>query len=83
MIDDAHIHVGYFNCRKSGGVEYYSPRRVIGVLNRCGVDEFVVSSTSVQAAGIAARGLLDEAREVKRIAGSRARQYFHNTREAN
>lgn len=78
---DAHVHVGYFNCRKSGEVEYYSPRRVIGVLNRCGVDEFVVSSTSAQAEGITAEGLLDEAREVKRIAGSRARQFLWVTWE--
>ena len=76
MFADAHVHVGYFNCRTSGRVEYYSPRRVIGVLDRCGVDEFVVSSTSAQAAGIAVEGLLDEAREVKRIAGKRAWQFL-------
>lgn len=78
---DVHVHVGYFNCRKCGRVEYYSPRRVIGVLNRCGVDEFVVSSTSAQAAGITAKGILDEAREVKRIAGNRARQFLWVTWE--
>ena len=81
MIADVHVHVGYFNCRKSGKVEYYSPRRVIGVLNRCGVDEFVVSSTSVQAAGITAEGHLDEACEVKRIAEDRVRQFLWVTWE--
>lgn len=81
MIADAHVHVGYFNCRKSGKVEYYSPRRVIGVLNRCKVDEFVVSSTSAQAAGITAGGLMDEAREIKRVAGGRAHLFYWLTWE--
>lgn len=71
MIADAHVHVGYFNCRKSGRVEYYSPRRVIGVLNRCGVNEFVVSSTSAQAAPTV-KDLIREAEEIKRQAGARA-----------
>lgn len=71
MIADAHVHVGYFNCRKSGRVEYYSPRRVIGVLNRCGVDEFIVSSTSVQASPTV-KDLIREAGEIKRQAGARA-----------
>ena len=81
MLSDVHVHVGYFNCRKSGEVEYYSPRRVIGVLNRCGVDEFVVSSTSAQVEGITAKGLWNEACEVKRIAGKRARQFLWVTWE--
>ena len=75
MIADAHVHVGWYN-RRTGGVKYYSPRRVVGVLKRCGVDEFVVSSTSAQAAGITAKGLMDEAREIKRIAGRRAHLFY-------
>ena len=71
MFADAHVHVGYFNCCKSGEVEYYSPRRVIGVLNRCGVDEFVVSSTSAQASPTV-KDLIQEAEEIKRQAGARA-----------
>ena len=76
MICDAHVHVGYFNCCKCGGVAYYSPRRIVGVLNRCGICEFVVSSTSAQADGVTVDGLLDEAREVARIAGRRAHQFL-------
>lgn len=71
MIADAHVHVGYYNCRKSGSVEYYSPRRVIGVLNRCGTDEFIVSSTSAQASPVVG-DLIEEAEEIKRQAGARA-----------
>lgn len=76
MIADSHVHVGYFNCRKRGGLCYYSPRRVVGVLNRCGVDEFVVSSTSAQMEGITAEGLISEAREMRRVAGARACQFL-------
>ena len=72
MICDAHVHVGWYNYRGSSVLKYYSPRRVNGVLNRCGVDEWIVSSTSAQAAGITNEGLLSEAREVKRLAGNRA-----------
>lgn len=72
MICDAHVHVGWYNCRGNGGLRYFSPRRVFGVLNRCGVAEWIVSSTSAQADGITIEGLLDEAREIKRIAGKRA-----------
>lgn len=71
MLHDAHVHVGYFNCRKSGRVEYYSPRRVGGVLNRCGTDEFIVSSTSAQASPTV-KDLIREAEEIKRQAGARA-----------
>ena len=71
MIADAHVHVGYYDCRKSGSVEYYSPRRVIGVLNRCGTDEFIVSSTSAQASPVVG-DLITEAEEIKRQAGARA-----------
>ena len=71
MFADAHVHVGYVNCRKSGKVAYYSPRRVVGVLDRCGVDEFVVSSTSAQASPTI-KDLLKEVEEIKRVAGGRA-----------
>lgn len=71
MIADVHVHVGYYNCYKSGEVEYYSPRRVIGVLNRCGVDEFVVSSTSAQASPTV-KDLIREAAEIRHRAGARA-----------
>ena len=71
MIADAHVHVGWFNRLKKGGVAYYSPRRVIGILNRCGADEFVVSSTSAQVSPVVG-DLITEAEEIKRQAGARA-----------
>ena len=71
MIADAHVHVGYYNCRKSGSVEYYSPRRVIGVLNRCGAGEFIVSSTSAQVSPTVT-DLIREAEEIRHRAGARA-----------
>lgn len=76
MIADAHVHIGWFNCPNKSGLKYYSPRRVIGVLDRCGVDAFIVSSTSAQAPGITLNGLYDEAREVEHLAGNRARQFL-------
>jgi len=48
VILDAHVHMGYYERRGSSEPWYYSPRRVLGVLDRCGVDEFIVSSTCAQ-----------------------------------
>ena len=76
MICDAHVHVGYFNCCKCGGVAYYSPRRIVGVLNRCCVDEFVFSSTTAQVEGIHVADVIREAKEVKRLAGKRAHPFL-------
>ncbi len=76
MICDAHVHTGYF--LRAGYAEpfYYSPRRVVGVLNRCGVDEFVVSSTCAQIQEIGIEDIVREAREMKRLAGRRAYIFF-------
>ena len=73
---DAHVHVGYYSRRGREEPFYYSPRRVVGVLNRCGVDEFVVSSTCAQVEGIGIVDIVREAREVKRLAGRRAHVFF-------
>ena len=73
---DAHVHVGYYSRKGYREPFYYSPRRVIGVLKRCGVEEFIISSTCAQVAEIGIRDILREAREVRRIAGKRAHQYF-------
>ena len=73
---DAHVHVGYYSRKGYREPFYYSPRRVIGVLNRCSVEEFIISSTCAQVAEIGIRDILSEAREVRRIAGERAHQYF-------
>ena len=76
MLCDAHVHVGYFSRKGYDEPFYYSPRRVVGVLNRCGVDEFIVSSTCAQVEGIGIADIVREASEVKRIAGRRAHIFF-------
>ena len=76
MICDAHVHVGYYSRKACEEPFYYSPRRVVGVLNRCRVDEFIVSSTCAQVEGICIADVVREAREVKRLAGRRAHVFF-------
>lgn len=76
MICDAHVHMGYYSRKRCVVPFYYSPRRVLGVLNRCGVAEFVVSSTSAQVNGIGIDGIIKEASEMKRLAGDRAHIFF-------
>lgn len=73
MIFDAHVHMGYW--MSNGVLRYYSPRRIFSVLNRCGVDRFIVSSTSTQAGVISVRDLVREAREMRRVAKGRAYVY--------
>ena len=43
MIYDAHIHMGYYLWAGYTEPFYYSPRRIVGLMDRCGVDEFIVS----------------------------------------
>lgn len=81
MICDAHIHVGYFNRKSLDGPFYYSPRRVCSVLRRCGVDEFIFSSTSMQTKGIVFPDVHDEAREVVKIWGCKAHPFLWVTNE--
>ncbi len=76
MLCDAHIHVGYYSRLGEDEPFYYSPRRIAGTLNRCGIDEFVVSSTCAQVAGIGIRDIVREAREIKRIVGDRSHVFF-------
>ena len=76
MLCDAHVHTGYYSRKGWREPFYYSPRRVFGVLNRCGVDEFIVSSTCAQIAEIGIKDVVREAREMKRLAGERAHVYF-------
>ena len=40
MICDAHVHVGYFPRKGWEEPFYYSPRRILGILDRAGVDEY-------------------------------------------
>lgn len=76
MLLDSHVHVGYYSRKGCGGPFYYSPKRIMGVLNRCGVDEFIVSSTCAQVAEIGIKELIREAKEMKRLAGHRAHIFF-------
>ncbi len=76
MITDAHVHMGYYPRIGRADLEYYSPRRVLGVLNRCGVHEFIVSSTCAQIAEIGIDAIVREAKEMKRLAGCRAHIFF-------
>ncbi len=76
MICDAHVHMGYYARTGYNSPYYYSPRRVLGVLNRCGVSEFIVSSTCSQIDSISIDEIMREAVEMKRIAGNRAHIFF-------
>ena len=51
---------------------YYSPQRIVGMMDRCGVESFIVSSTCAQVEEIAIADMIHEAREMKRLAGCRA-----------
>ena len=76
MICDAHVHMGYYPRIGHDEPYYYSPRRILGILDRCGVDEFAVSSTCSQIEEICISELVREAQEMKRIAGRRAHVFF-------
>ena len=76
MVNDSHVHVGYYSRMGKYCPFYYSPRRIIGVLNRCGVENFIVSSTCAQVEGIGVHEIIREAREVKRITGERSHLFF-------
>ncbi len=75
LASDAHVHVGYF--LRAGFKEpfYYSPRRVVGILKRCGVAEFIFSSTDCFA-GVSLQDIFCEAREVIRLFGAGAHPFF-------
>lgn len=76
MICDAHIHVGYYNRYGQDEPYYYSPRRVCTVLKKCGVGEFIYSSTSMQTWGIDYEGVHREMAEVQRQFGSGAHPFL-------
>lgn len=76
MLCEAHVHMGYYSRKGWREPFYYSPRRVFGVLNRCGVDEFIVSSTCAQVECIGIDAVAREAQEMKRLAGRRAHIFF-------
>lgn len=76
VITDAHVHMGYYPRVDHEGLKYYSPRRVLGILNRCGVQEFIVSSTCSQIREFGIDTIVREAQEMKRLAGRRAHIFF-------
>jgi len=76
MVSDAHVHVGYYPKIGCLRPQYYSPRRIVGVLNRCGVGHFIVSSTCAQIDGIKIKDIMREACEIKRLAEERAHIFF-------
>lgn len=74
MICDAHIHMGYWP--KKGEWLYCSPRRIANVMKRCGVDEWIVTSTTAQVESVASVDLLREMKELKRISGRRTHCFY-------
>lgn len=80
MICDAHVHTGYFPRKGYDAPFYYSPRRIFGVLKRCGVDEFIFSSTNA-VWDFSADSMHREAAEMIRIAGGKAHPFFWVTDE--
>lgn len=76
MICDAHVHVGYYDRFGRDEPYYWSPRKVAGALARCGVGEFIVSSTNAQVDGLSRKDILREAREMRLRAGYRAHQFY-------
>lgn len=79
-VNDAHVHVGYFPRKGREEPFYYSPRRILSILDRAGVEEFIFSSTNAvwDFSGVA---MHREAREMLRIAGKRAHAFFWVTDE--
>jgi len=80
VICDAHVHVGYFPRKGREEPFYYSPRRILGILDRAGVDEFIFSSTNA-VWDFTGEAMHREAREMRRLAGKRAHAFFWVTDE--
>jgi len=80
LVNDAHVHVGYFPRKGYEEPYYYSPRRVLGILNRVGVDEFIFSSTNA-VWDFDGDTMFAEAKEMIRLAGKRAHAFFWVTDE--
>lgn len=76
MRTDAHIHMGYYTRHGYEYPFYYSPKRVIGLMDRCEIDEFIVSTTNAQIDCISIHNILREAEEMNRVANSRAHQFL-------
>lgn len=68
--------MGYFTRKGHKEPFYFSPRRIAGLMRRCGIGEFIVSSTNAQVECIAVEDIFREAEEMKRVAGDSAHLYF-------
>jgi len=79
-VNDAHVHAGYFPRKGREEPFYYSPRRILGILDRAGVDEFIFSSTNA-VWDFTGDAMHREAREMRRLAGKRAHAFFWVTDE--
>lgn len=79
-VNDAHVHVGYFPRKGRDEPFYYSPCRILGILNRVGVEEFIFSSTNA-VWDFEGDAMHREAREMLRLAGRRAHAFFWVTDE--
>lgn len=79
-VNDAHVHVGYFPRKGREEPFYYSPRRILGILDRTGVKEFIFSSTNA-VWDFTGEAMHREAREMIRLAGKRAHAFFWVTDE--
>ncbi len=80
MICDAHVHVGYFPRKGKAQPFYYSPRRILGILDRCSVTSFIFSSTNA-VWDFSGEAMHSEAREMLSLAGNRAHPFFWVTDE--
>jgi len=76
MMFDAHVHVGYYSRKGRREPWYYSPRRILGILKRCGVEQCIVSSTCAQVDSIEVEDLNREAREIAGLAEARAHVFL-------
>lgn len=74
-VNDAHVHTGYFPRMDRPDPFYYSPRRILGILNRCEVNEFIFSSTNA-IWDVTGEAMHRETEEMLRIAGRRAHPFF-------
>ena len=70
MICDSHVHIGYYPRKGYDRPFYYSPRRIVGILDKCGVGEFIVSSTCAQIEEIGVADIVRKRCEMRRCPGT-------------
>lgn len=75
MICDAHVHVGYFTRKGYKEPFYYTPKRIALILKRCGVSDFIFSSSSAHYGVTDIDAIHNEARETKKEFGKAAHAF--------